>query len=462
MVTNEFILMFRGFARTPGVCHVVVARDDYRPRVLVGELDDNPGTSVLNATEEIGAAISRHLLDEAGPEQFTLFEYEPKGLPELRPSFYRIVWRGEPRHFSMPTWEAVQADKEPDLASLRPLVRSQNYTSDALTTERHLELIDGRWTSGIPDRPIDAVVPRTVEPQEFRRVMAPTVEALRAFTAALDELDELYGGRPAVDSPAMRELDSERDYRAVSLWENPISDTHFFGAMTLRAATDNVRGFAELFDAPRPPLYAHLVLARSALEASVISEWLSEPRVAHLDRVKRGMCERVYSAKQVGTLGIQPEADETVGQYLSDAASFGWRVQFSGGFPEVDGVRRPSVPDGINRLLARPAEASLGRLLWNRLSAVAHATWWGLQWALDVESSEAGPPGWVTAPVGTASTQVATQAFCILRAVRTAAGARVDLMGWGKEDVWRLAQRAAEQHELALLAAIAQGSWQGR
>jgi hypothetical protein len=32
-------------------------------------------------------------------------------------------------------------------------------------------------------------------------------------------------------------------------------------------------------------------------------------------------------------------------------------------------------------------------------------------------------------------------------------------MGWDKEEVWRKANLAAEPHELALLAAIAQGSW---
>jgi hypothetical protein len=324
MVINEFILMFRGFARTPGLCHVVVSQDDHASHALVGELADNPGTSILNATDEIGAAISSYLLNDAGPQEFTLFEYEPKGLPDLIPSFYRIVWRGAPNHFSMPTWEVVDADEEPELESMRSRVRSGNYTVDALTTERDLTLVDARGVEDIPEQPAEEVAPRTVGPEEFRRVMEPTVDALRAFTGAVDALDEAYGGRPAVDSAAMRELESEREYRSMSRWENPIGDTHFFGAMTLRSATDNARGFAELFDAARPPLYAHLVLARAALEASVISDWLNEPGIAHLERVKRGMWERLYSAQQVSALNLEAGAKEAVQQYLADAADFGW------------------------------------------------------------------------------------------------------------------------------------------
>jgi hypothetical protein len=49
-------------------------------------------------------------------------------------------------------------------------------------------------------------------------------------------------------------------------------------------------------------MYGHLVLARSALEVSVVSKWLNDPDVAFDVRVKRGMAEQVYNAPGAHTL----------------------------------------------------------------------------------------------------------------------------------------------------------------
>ncbi len=151
-------------------------------------------------------------------------------------------------------------------------------------------------------------------------------------------------------------------------------DTHLFGRITLRAAADNARTFGEAFDAPRPPLYGHLAVARAALEASLIAAWLNEPGIAYLERVKRGMCERLYSANEVRQLGIQADANETFAQYEADAISFGWQPSLDDdGNPSVDGTSRPAIPEGITRLLSRGTSGNPGPLLWSRLSAVTHA-----------------------------------------------------------------------------------------
>jgi hypothetical protein len=72
---------------------------------------------------------------------------------------------------------------------------------------------------------------------------------------------------PAAESVAMGEIAAEQNYRSRSAWEAPVADTHSFAVATLRASSDYVRGFAELFNADHLPLYAHLPLARAALEA---------------------------------------------------------------------------------------------------------------------------------------------------------------------------------------------------
>ena len=127
---DEFLLAYRGYSATPGICHVVVAPENGRaPRALVGELDDNPGTSTTNAIEEVAEAISRHLLD--GSEDFSLFQYQPHGLPDLRPEFYAIEWKGG-RPFRWPVWERVDASSHPWLSSVRRYVSAEDYTRDRI------------------------------------------------------------------------------------------------------------------------------------------------------------------------------------------------------------------------------------------------------------------------------------------------------------------------------------------
>jgi hypothetical protein len=294
----------------------------------------------------------------------------------------------------------------------------------------------------------------TIDPGEaFREWMRPTVEALRVFTTAVDQVALRHANLPASDSQAMRELAAENDYQSQSSWQNPITDTHTFGAMTLRAVADNVATFATAFTGEQPPLYGHLVVARSALEASVVSAWLNTPGIAYLERIKRGMCERLYSANEVKKLRLTPDAAEKLAEIKADATSFGWDTRFGrGGKPIVDETERPSVGDGITRLLVDDSPAGIGKLLWNRLSAVTHVTWWGLQWAIHLPEGELGTSGFTTVSVGGDSTKVALQACCILRGLRVAAGHRVTLMGWNDE-TWQADCRHAEEHEQILFQA---------
>jgi hypothetical protein len=452
---TEYILKYPGFSRDPGVCHVVVPDEGPLDSLLVGSLQDNPGTSVTNATEEIALALSELLFQGARSSAFTMFEYEPRGLPDLTPTFYRVVWRGVSDRFSMPTWDVVDPDQEPQLHSLRTKVREQDYTFDALTTERDLVLIESPELERRREASSERPKPRVVEPEEFRAHVAPTVSAIRAFTNALDDISAAHR-LPTVDSSAMRELDAEHASREVSTWEHPVGDTLAFGALTLRAAADNVRSFAEALDADRPPIYAHLVLARAAFEASVVSEWLNEPGIAYEDRIRRGMCERLLSAKQVSELSLDDNADRGLSECLEQARSLGWTTDFDAhGRPSVDGTRRPTVAEAITRLLGRSAEASIGQLLWKRLTAVSEVSWWGLSWAIQ-HTSEPDAAGVVRADVGTWSAQVATQAFCIIETLRAAASARFELMGWSSDDHWRGAVGAITQQQRALLAEIAQ------
>jgi hypothetical protein len=147
-----------------------------------------------------------------------------------------------------------------------------------------------------------------------------------------------------------------------------------------------------------------LTLARATLEASFVAAWLNEPRISYEDRVKTGMCERLYSAAEVAKLGIKADAEETLAEYVADAFSFGWEPSFDDdGKPSVDGTSWPSIPEGITRLLARGRGGNPGPLLWSRLSAVTHSLWWGLEWALDLSRVQPVGPGRATVSIGTES-----------------------------------------------------------
>jgi hypothetical protein len=139
----------RGFARSPIWCHVAIATDDLGANtVLVGELDDNPGTTAGNAIEEVAVCITRDLL--GGDPDFVFYEYVPVGLPSLKPTFYRVEWTGQPGHFSMPDWHIVEPDSDAGLRELRDLVIESGYTSKVLMAERKLEVIDSRDREDLP------------------------------------------------------------------------------------------------------------------------------------------------------------------------------------------------------------------------------------------------------------------------------------------------------------------------
>jgi hypothetical protein len=106
---------------------------------------------------------------------------------------------------------------------------------------------------------------RPAQADEFREAMSPLVNKMREFANAVSTVGERHGNMATAASPAMREIADEAGYVAASGdWTGPITDTHSLGALTLWATADYVRTFAEAFTADRPPVWGHLVIARSA------------------------------------------------------------------------------------------------------------------------------------------------------------------------------------------------------
>jgi hypothetical protein len=180
---------------------------------------------------------------------------------------------------------------------------------------------------------------------------------------------------------------------------------------------------------------------------------LNEPEVAHEDRVKRGLCERLYSANEMKNLKLDERADAVVVQLHQTAGGYGWKSRFDRDKPVVDGTKRPSIPRGISRAVAGDPQDRVGGLLWGRLSAVTHVTWFGVQWAFHESETEQVSPGLATVPLGADSTKITTQAICLIRALRVAASRRAALMGWDEGEDWREAVSRAEAFDAQLVKA---------
>jgi hypothetical protein len=293
--------------------------------------------------------------------------------------------------------------------------------------------------------------------------MTPVISGMVNFTTAVIAAAPRHGDIAWAGSPAMAELSDEPGYAGRSGWDAPFGDTHLLGSLTLRAATDYVRMFAEAFSASTAPLYGHLVLSRAALEASVVCWWLSEPSVARDERVKRGLSEYVYSAVEEQRLKLAADAWDHVKLTLERSTRLGWAVadfesnpwkKKSRGTPRVDGVTRPSVPAGIARLLTDDETSRIGKFQWSRLSAVIHVTYFGLRSAMLIQDSTPNPISLqAQVPIGTDATSVYLQAVCVLKALRRTADARFALMGWRDEE-WNTAAAVAEKLEKDLLDAV--------
>jgi hypothetical protein len=301
---------------------------------------------------------------------------------------------------------------------------------------------------------------------DFREALAPMVSATGNLTGAVTAMRS-ERTQPDAESLAMGEIRADADFGGRSGLDNPFTVVHMLGDLTLTAATDYVRAFGEVFreipNRDKVPMYAHLVIARAALEACVVSAWLNEHGISRGERLKRGLSEFIYSAVEEQRVRYQRGGWARTRDWIEHATKLGWTVtdwegnqwrRDTQGTPRVAGVTRPGIAGGIRDLLVNDEASKIGKLEWSRLSAVSHATWWGLRWGMGLDQAVGNPlTGLVSVPVGTTASGVLLQAVCILKALRRAADTRFELMGWSST-AWAEAVRASIEHEGEILRAL--------
>jgi hypothetical protein len=106
-LTRELLMPYQGLDGREGLCHVRVYEEFGRlPVVIVGGLDDNPGTAIALVIETVAAAVQRRLF--ADGRQFHLVEHYRDVIEGLRTSRYALVrFRGRSVVGTVGVWDGA-------------------------------------------------------------------------------------------------------------------------------------------------------------------------------------------------------------------------------------------------------------------------------------------------------------------------------------------------------------------
>lgn len=162
-LTTEYLLRFPGFSNRTSVCHLFLAGDG----IVLGELEDNKGTSVTNALEIVCAGIVDTFFD--GKTDFAVFEWIPHDVFTAEGRMLEIKWHAS--GFRMPEWLSVLR-LPPYAEEAESAIRAyRSYTYSAIR-KRPIEEVDldreplrriRRALPPLPDVPDRPPRPRTPE-----------------------------------------------------------------------------------------------------------------------------------------------------------------------------------------------------------------------------------------------------------------------------------------------------------
>jgi hypothetical protein len=274
----------------------------------------------------------------------------------------------------------------------------------------------------------------------------------RALIALIDEGDALrkrWGSIPNPESRAMAEIASESQYEGAGPWGNePVRQAHNLGQLLLVGANDTVRAACKLLEDDETPVFAHIVLARSALEHAGRAWWLLSPGASLRQRIARGYNERLYSLAEQSRLPVDLEtkkrAHARISGILDEAERVGFRkVPAKRGRPSSLQETRPSSTELTRRLLKRGSDDELGKVVYSYFSAVAHGTTFGLAQSVGRDPANAPPSLGITwGAIFTSSQAVCSVLAGLVLGMERALGARNELFAWDSLE-WKKAVLAA-------------------
>ncbi|MDQ6946525.1 MAG: hypothetical protein M3256_09690 [Actinomycetota bacterium] len=217
---------------------------------------------------------------------------------------------------------------------------------------------------------------------QFRAQIEPIRVSLLDLVEQTRGLRETAAFLPAADSPAMDELAQEPAFAGA--WaKEPVRDAHSTSWLFLNGAEDLITAMCRLFADPTPTVYAHVVLARSALECCARAAWLAEPGIGVKRRVARGLNERLYSLAEQAKLPGAPQDPERRRRILDEAKRQSFARLSSGSQSVVALEERRKGGTAIVKWLFENAQVDLGEVVYRFWSSVAHGTIYGLVQSLD-------------------------------------------------------------------------------
>lgn len=222
----------------------------------------------------------------------------------------------------------------------------------------------------------------------FDRITTPLLASLRGLIEDTVRVRDQYHWMPSEDSPAMAELAAEP--RVSGEWRNrPVSEAHHHGGLLLLAAEDHAAALCRLLEHPEPCVFAHVPVARAALEACARSDWMSAPHVGAHGRVARYMSECLQSDYELRDYSGSEVMTRRRAEIVAEATRLGLRtVPNKGRVPSI-AERRPGSTEAVRQLFTAPGpgdlipeRSDLGRAVYNLYSATSHGTLYALRGSL--------------------------------------------------------------------------------
>lgn len=233
----------------------------------------------------------------------------------------------------------------------------------------------------------------------------------------------------------------------------PVDNAHSIISLLTYSGIDHTRGFAHLFAQPPTPTYAHLVLARAALEAFGTCSWLCEPGIGTANRVKRSLVIEIgdaLSRKRYGLPEIRAKGTEILAQIRRSGEVAGWTIIANDHRQVVDDVSAPSMGDMIAAVVGPagmidPASgaATTFKAVWSYLSGVAHSYTFALFQSLLPSEPDTAIDGLAQMDITTNSLSVHIMATAVASAATSCIDRVFGLMGW-TDQRWTTAKMACQ------------------
>jgi hypothetical protein len=190
---------------------------------------------------------------------------------------------------------------------------------------------------------------------------------------------------------------------------------------------------------------------RASIESAAKAYWIVDPSVTAHDRACRGLLEHLHSALQaerlakamgwgqpVNELGISEASSDLEAKLTELGVSITWNRDRT--IPTLDGITRPSISSQITSLVHATPYSGDKRMVYNLMSASAHATLYGI---LRVYTpGEKTPAGESTLDRNLDHRIVESSVGVTLMSFLAALKRVVEVMGWNAWKVWTLENMA--------------------